>query len=228
MTGSEVFRASFDAPDEGVVRALGDGRLKASGVEGKAFGEPPASAAGRPAGEADAWFESDESARFILDLNGRVLRANGSARELSTSGVVGSSGVFISSKHRSRGELDLLLKRLAEGRQTRGRILFRAGDDAWCILDLMTAPGAAGRVFAVVRPMKAPDVEKIDIMCSVFGLTRAEKSVLLHLANGESPKDIGRILDMSIHTVRSHLRSICMRMGVKGITGALRFSLQMT
>ena len=48
---------------------------------------------------------------------------------------------------------------------------------------------------------------------AIFGLTRAELLVLSHLTQGEAPKDIGRKMDMSIHTVRAHLRAICMRMG---------------
>lgn len=55
-----------------------------------------------------------------------------------------------------------------------------------------------------------------------------ERAVLVLLAGGEPPKEISRRLDISIHTVRSHLRSICMRMGVKGINGALRLSFLMT
>lgn len=226
MIGSETSRASY-APDDRFVPLLGEARVRAP-MESRAFAKPLNNGASRQGGEADAWFENDECARFILDLNGRVVRSNASARDLAACGMVGSGGVFICSNHRSRGELDQLLKRLADGRQKQGRILFRAGDDAWCILDLMTAPGAPNRVFAAARPVKPVDLEKIETMCSVFGLTRAETSVLLHLTHGEAPKDIGRVLDMSIHTVRSHLRSICLRMGVKGITGALRFSLQMT
>ncbi|MGH7020193.1 MAG: helix-turn-helix transcriptional regulator [Brevundimonas sp.] len=161
-------------------------------------------------------------------MSGRVLTSNAAARALAACGMLGSGGVFICSAHRNRAELDLLLKRLAEGRDRAGRILFRAGDDAWCILDLSTAVETPGRVFAAVRPVKPLDEEKLAAVGCVFGLTRMENCVLLLLARGEAPKEISRKLDMSIHTVRSHLRSICMRMGVKGINGAMRLSFLMT
>ena len=178
--------------------------------------------------ETDAWFEADDTARFILDTSGRVLRTNAKARALADCGMVGSRGVFICAAHRSRAELDALLRGLADGSRESGRILFRAGDDEWCILDLMTTPEAPNRVFATARPVKPLDVARITALGAVFGLTRAETAVLLHLTAGATPKDIGRKLEMSIHTVRAHLRSICMRMGVKGINGALRLSFQMS
>ncbi|WEK56563.1 MAG: helix-turn-helix transcriptional regulator [Candidatus Brevundimonas phytovorans] len=167
-------------------------------------------------------------ARFVLDLSGQVLTSNSAARALAVCGMLGSGGVFICSTHRSRAELDLLLRRMADGQVRAGRILFRAGDDAWCILDLNTAIETPGRVFATVRPVKPIEEEKVAAVGCVFGLTRVEKSVLVLLANGEAPKEISRKLDVSIHTVRSHLRSICMRMGVKGINGALRLSYLMS
>jgi DNA-binding CsgD family transcriptional regulator len=178
--------------------------------------------------EALAWFENDLVARFVLDLDGHVMRANRRGREMTASGLVGTGGVFICSTHRNRGELDTLLERLAEGKQSEGRILFRAGDDDWCVLKLLVTPATPERVFAALRPIKAIPADRIEMLRAVFGLTRSETSVLLHLTAGEAPKEIGRQLDMSIHTVRAHLRSICMRLGVKGINGALRLCFQLT
>lgn len=214
--------------------ASGDHAVRAFGAAGQTPGAPePYSFAPIFGGaeycssHTDAWFEHDEWARFILDLKGRVLRANASAKALAASGLIGSGGVFICSKHRSRAEMDHLLDRMARGYQDSGRILFRTGDDAWCILDLRVADGASGCVFAVARPVKSLTMGNLDGLCSTFKLTKSEKLVLVHIANGDSPKDVGRILDMSIHTVRSHLRSICLRLGVKGINGAIRICLQM-
>lgn len=178
--------------------------------------------------DCTAWFEHDAIARFVLDPQGCVLRANAKARAMIASGVLGAGGAFICPSHRNRAEFDAMATRLLEGRQSYGRLLFRAGDDAWCLLDLATAPDAAGRIFATARPAHCMGVEGMEPLRAIFGLTRAELSVLAHLTQGEAPKDIGRKLDMSIHTVRAHLRAICMRMGVKGITGALRMSFQLT
>lgn len=178
--------------------------------------------------EAQAWFEHDLVARFVLDFQGRVVRANRRGRELALSGLVGAGGIFMCPTHRSRPELDLLLARMAEGRQCDGRILFRAGDDDWCVLKLLTTPGAPDLVFAAVCSIKPIPADRIEMLRTVFGLTRSEAAVLVRLTAGEAPKEIGRQLDTSIHTVRAHLRSLCMRMGVKGINGALRLSFQLS
>lgn len=178
--------------------------------------------------DCTAWFEHDAIARFVLDPQGCVLRANAKARAMIAAGVLGAGGAFICPTHRNRAEFDVLVTRLIEGRQPQGRLLLRAGDDAWCLLDLAMTPDAAGRIFATARPAHCMGAEGMEPLRAIFGLTRAEISVLAHLTQGEAPKDIGRKMDMSIHTVRAHLRAICMRMGVKGITGALRLSFQLT
>lgn len=175
-----------------------------------------------------AWFEHDNMARFVLDPHGRILRSNAQGRAMAASGVIGSGDMFICPTHRNRPEFEVLLARLADGRQAGGRILFRAGDDAWCLLDLATLPGVDDKIFAMASPARPLSAERIEPLRAVFGLTRAETSVLSCLTCGDAPKDIGRKMDMSIHTVRAHLRAICMRMGVKGITGALRLSFQLT
>lgn len=178
--------------------------------------------------EAQAWFEDDLVARFVLDLQGRVVRANRRGRELSLSGLVGAGGLFMCATHRNRSELDQMLARMADGRQSDGRILFRAGDDDWCLLKLLIASSTPDRVFAAVCPVKPIPADRIEMLRAVFGITRSETAVLVHLTAGEAPKEIGRQLDMSVHTVRAHLRSLCMRMGVKGINGALRLSFQLS
>ena len=228
MIRQDAAGLSAGIADDPPMQVINGRRGAAPIVERRSFVRPLAVRSSPRFSEAEAWFEHDEVARFVLDMSGRVLTSNAAARTLAACGMLGSGGVFICSSHRNRAELDLLLNRLSEGRECAGRILFRAGDDAWCILDLITASETPGRVFATVRPVKPLQEDKVAAVGCVFGLTRVEKSVLVLLAAGEAPKEISRKLDMSIHTVRSHLRTICMRMGVKGINGALRLSFLMS
>lgn len=227
MISQDAASLAVGVADDQFLQAIRGVRGGAPAIERRSFVRPLAVRSSPRFSEAEAWFENDETARFVLDMSGRVLTSNAAARALAACGMLGSGGVFICSAHRSRADLDMLLKRLSEKKEKAGRILFRAGDDAWCILDLITAVETPGRVFAAVRPVKPLEEEKVAAVGCVFGLTRVEKSVLVLLAGGEAPKEISRTLDMSIHTVRSHLRSICMRMGVKGINGALRLSFLM-
>lgn len=227
MISQNVAGSAAGVSDDSFMQVISGGH-RAPIMERRSFVRPLGVRSSPRFSEAEAWFENDDMARFVLDLSGQVLTSNSAARALAVCGMLGSGGVFICSTHRSRAELDLLLRRMADGQVRAGRILFRAGDDAWCILDLNTAIETPGRVFATVRPVKPIEEEKVAAVGCVFGLTRVEKSVLVLLANGEAPKEISRKLDVSIHTVRSHLRSICMRMGVKGINGALRLSYLMS
>lgn len=226
MIDQDFVRAPVGVPDDPLRREIGK-RGAGRPDERRMFAGPPVSAPSPRFSEAEIWFENDETARFVLDMSGRILASNAEARALAACGMVGSGGVFICSSHRNRQELDMLLQRLGDENEKAGRILFRAGDDAWCILDIITAREAPGRAFASVRPVKPLDEDKVAAVGAVFGLTRVEKSVLVRLTSGEAPKDISRKLEMSIHTVRSHLRSICMRMGVRGINGVLRLSFLM-
>jgi len=178
--------------------------------------------------DAEVWFEHDSVARYVLDAQGRILHSNARGRALIASGAVGSGDMLFCAGHRNRAELDMLLARLSRAAETAGRIVFRAVDDAWCLLDLSVLPKMEDRIFATVCPARDWDAESITPLRTVFGLTRAETSVLSHLLCGEAPKEIARGMDTSIHTVRAHLRAICMRMGVRGINGALRLTFQLT
>ncbi|WP_426046000.1 hypothetical protein, partial [Brevundimonas sp. DWP1b2] len=123
---------------------------------------PPGNPASLTHADCTAWFEHDSIARFVLDAQGCVLRANAKARTMIASGVLGAGGAFICPSHRNRAEFDAMATRLLEGRQSHGRLLFRAGDDAWCLLDLATAPDAAGRIFATARPAHCMGVEGME------------------------------------------------------------------
>jgi|JUGB01.1.fsa_nt_gi DNA-binding CsgD family transcriptional regulator len=181
-----------------------------------------------PQDDCTSWFEHDGLARFVLNAQGAIQQCNAAGRAMIASGMVGAGGAFLCQKHRNRPEFDSLLARLNTHRQPSGRVLFRSGDDDWCLLDLIALPDVENKIFATARPAQCVSTEGIESLRAVFGLTRAEITVLSHLTCGEPPKEIGRQMDVSIHTVRAHLRAICMRMGVKGINGALRLSFQLT
>jgi len=59
----------------------------------------------------------------------------------------------------------------------------------------------------------APPIN-LRLLIESFGLTRAEARVAGLLAEGESPADIGLILDLSMGTIRTHLRVIASKLGV--------------
>jgi DNA-binding CsgD family transcriptional regulator len=58
----------------------------------------------------------------------------------------------------------------------------------------------------------APPIN-LRLLVESFGLTRAEARVAGLLAEGESPADIGLILDLAMGTIRTHLRMIASKLG---------------
>lgn len=53
-----------------------------------------------------------------------------------------------------------------------------------------------------------------DILVSRYGLTAAERVVVMRVARGESPREIADALGSSWHTIRTHLRSAFAKTGV--------------
>lgn len=175
----------------------------------------------------DLWFENDPAPRFVLDGAGRILEANAEGRGLMARGIVGSGGMLLCTAHRDRPRLDQALKRVSQGHGGTGRVLVRGQDDTWCMIELLASEEMGDRIAASMRRTTEVTADHIEPVRAVFGLTPVETQVLMHIVMGDAPKEIARELSMSIFTVRTHLRTIFMKMGVRGITGTLRLTLQL-
>ena len=57
-------------------------------------------------------------------------------------------------------------------------------------------------------------------------MSAREREVLSLLAAGQSPAQIARSLDISIHTVRRHLANISEKLGVKGMNALTRYAIR--
>src|SRR6478672_7365046 len=76
---------------------------------------------------------------------------------------------------------------------------------------------------------RAHDSERdMHTLSEAFGLTRTETCVLGGLIDGRAPKEIAGQLQISTHTVRSHLRAIYAKMDVKGISGTIRLAMRLS
>ncbi|NUT47820.1 MAG: helix-turn-helix transcriptional regulator, partial [Saccharothrix sp.] len=72
----------------------------------------------------------------------------------------------------------------------------------------------SGDVAIVVRTPTA--VELLPSLSSWYGITARESEVVGHLLDGAAPKHVARRLDLSVHTVNDHLKSIFRKTGARG------------
>lgn len=57
-------------------------------------------------------------------------------------------------------------------------------------------------------------------------LTAREHQVLLHIADGQSNKQIARVLDLSVRTVETHRLNIKRKLGIEGQAGLIKFAVE--
>lgn len=96
-------------------------------------------------------------------------------------------------------------------------------------LDLSLARDAAKaiRFLLILHDLQdAPSVDR-DLLVACFGLSPSESRVAGLLAEGESPNDIALILGVSMNTVRTHLRRISSKLGVRRQSDVVRMLTQL-
>jgi DNA-binding CsgD family transcriptional regulator len=71
---------------------------------------------------------------------------------------------------------------------------------------------ARGHVGVIIEP--APPGEIAEFMLTGYRLTSREKEIAMLLAHGRASKDIAHALQMSMHTVRDHVKAVLDKVGV--------------
>jgi len=175
-------------------------------------------------------FLSDPTAKFILDTCGHVLTMNTRARAVVQSGIVAV---------RTNKRLDLqslahnvnarnIIKDIGSGRRATARILLRQLDETWIVVRYVASNNSGERVILVEMEMDDNDsTGGLDALAHTFRLTLTEMQVVEQIALAHCPKDIAREMEISINTVRSHLRSIYAKMGTGGYNSALQLILRL-
>lgn len=75
----------------------------------------------------------------------------------------------------------------------------------------------------VVRQLRSPDAQLPDPYAL---LSKREREVLLHIADGLSAKQIARRLEISTKTVEAHRTSLMRKLGVRKATELVRYAFQ--
>lgn len=169
--------------------------------------------------------------RFELSFEGRMLSRNAPADALLRRGAVSAPGGRLKlGCLASNRALDRALERLFEGGRAkearRARIVVRLMDSDWRAAELFSAPGV-DRALLVLQGDPAPASEHMRAVLEAFDLTQCEGDVLALIADGLCPKEIARELNISEHTVRSHLRALYGKLGVRGVSNLLRLALRL-
>lgn len=175
-------------------------------------------------------FAAVPSPLLVLGSEGAVLHANpaASAMLMRNDWIGTQNGRVVRLGQMVPGEVPASLRRVAEGvlqthaiwpsgasshpmgTQAVARLVPLAEDNA-CRL---TWPAAA-----VLLMIDEPDPDQQDRRMSAlvrrYGLTQAETRLLARLAQGARPADIAQQSEVSIHTVRAHLRSLFDKTGVR-------------
>jgi len=101
----------------------------------------------------------------------------------------------------------------------RGYVLKDApGKDIVLAIDTVMAGGIYYSA-AVARQLARPAAQDNQ-------LTSREQEVLLHIANGESNKQIAKALDLSVRTVETHRLNIKRKLGIEGQAELIKFAVQ--
>ncbi|MFD5827252.1 helix-turn-helix transcriptional regulator [Lentzea sp. NPDC060358] len=174
-----------------------------------------------------------EIARSVTRTVAKALRRAAVRRDLSA--VTGSAGpgvlvldardeVVVANDAAERWAGELSAQRLAlhevagaarAGRGADACIRVRSRDGQWLSVRGSTVDGAGpGGVSVVIQPATSSDVTSMLVLG--HALTAREREVLQHVIAGTPAPAIATELRVSVHTVESHLKSLCAKAGVSG------------
>ncbi|CCH32145.1 hypothetical protein BN6_48730 [Saccharothrix espanaensis DSM 44229] len=84
----------------------------------------------------------------------------------------------------------------------------------WIACQAERLQDGSGDVAVVIQAATAAQL--LPSFCSWYGMTARERQVVEHLHSGAAPKNIARRLDLSVHTVNDHLKSVFRKTGAQG------------
>ncbi|URW75577.1 helix-turn-helix transcriptional regulator [Sphingomonas donggukensis] len=174
--------------------------------------------------ERSLCFESDTSANFVIDIDGTLRHANDAAR-----GMVFSGLLQIDAKQRlglARGVGRHGYPSSPSLRSSIGTQVRQIAPNRWLAVMVRPIPGAPELLHVRAREIRLDGEIDLSMVADEFGISDSEAPVLEGLAQAICPKEISRSLGLSIHTIRSHIRAIYAKIGVRTAAEAQRRVLQ--
>lgn len=178
-----------------------------------------------PIGDYTAWYDNDRTARLVAAADKTVLAMNHAAQAMALDGHIRIDAQHHLHLPPVRRAADDPFHHAGQGRE--GRHIYQLSSEF--VLAVIVAPIPEKTSEFHISAAKVDLNRPVDLASIVndFGITECEGLVLSGLAQAVCPKEISRSLGLSIHTIRSHQRSIYSKIGAKSSAEAQRVILSM-
>ena len=173
------------------------------------------------------WFLADPDPLLVVDPAGTLIDANPAGRRLLEAGGAVSRRQGRVMFAEIEAQLAFTRGLTDATRQGAARAIVRGNDGQWRPLELLASPTRPRDLIFVSFCGEPLPLIEVDGLIGAFGLTVAEGEVLRLLTAGLLPKDVARQLGVSTNTVRAHLRTLYLKMHVRGIAGVIRQVLRL-
>ncbi|GHA05673.1 hypothetical protein GCM10008090_14110 [Arenicella chitinivorans] len=107
------------------------------------------------------------------------------------------------------------------------RLYLNTNDDELRAFTLTQCPIKPELLLVTIEGDLHHDGQAMQRFASAFGLSKCETRVISLMVSGQKPKQIAYTLNISIHTVRSHLRSLYSKLRVRDFNDALILAVRL-
>jgi DNA-binding CsgD family transcriptional regulator len=93
------------------------------------------------------------------------------------------------------------------------------------VVSSLATPGLAVAALFVAPPAQGRQSDA-ELLRRLFALTRVEAEVAELLCRGHTPEEIARLMRLSLHTIRAHLRAVFTKTGARRQADLVRVVLR--
>lgn len=162
------------------------------------------------------WVTKERKARLIVDRTMRLLWANATAHDMLLQGAhiaLGDSGVAV-----RQDQLRMMIEQAMRARTEESLFVIEHSDDIGSDLlvrfERLREDGARAFFGLQLIPHAPPPGGWSEMLAAHFQLTPKQTLVLMRMISGESGDDIARAMQISVETVRTHVRDVYAKLRV--------------
>jgi len=158
---------------------------------------------------------------LAVDHKAKLLEMSSFARESLAAGrwpmkivTHGQDQQFVLQDQTKQAKLLDLLARIASGEQTNGGVMLPRAAEGLPLLISVTHP-RDDVFFISVRDPAWTGVNDVPVLRQVFGFTRKEAEICIHIACGSTLKNFVQTRHVTENTAKSHLKQVFKKTGVR-------------